>query len=88
MHRRMQRARALSDDLMRHKYRQCRIAQDILGSATEDELPQSTLRIGSFDQDVTTQCVRVLKNRLTGDAAMEADGQWLRWNAAQLQIVA
>jgi hypothetical protein len=54
---------------MRHKYRYCCIAQDIAGSATEDELPQSTLRVGSLDQEVTTQCVRVLQNRLTGEAA-------------------
>ena len=56
--------------LMRHKYRYGCVAQDIAGSATEDELPQSTLRIGSLDQEVTTQCVRVLQNRLTGEAAM------------------
>ena len=68
--------------LMRHKYRQCCIAQDIAGSATEDELPQSTLRIGSLDQEVTTQCVCVRQNRLTGEAAVEADGPWLCWNAA------
>src|SRR6516164_3226129 len=59
--------------LMRQKYRYGCIAQDIAGSATEDELPQSTLRIGSLDQEVTTQCVRVLQNRLPGEAAVEAD---------------
>jgi hypothetical protein len=30
----------------------------------------------------------VLQNRLTGEAAVEADSQWLCGNAAQLQIVA
>jgi hypothetical protein len=74
--------------LVRHKYRYGCIAQDIAGSATEDELPQSTLRIGSLDQEVATQCVCVLQNRLTVQAAVEANGQWLCWNAAQLQIVA
>src|SRR6516164_3163535 len=74
--------------LMRHKNRQCCIAQDIAGSATENELPQSTLRIGSLDQEVTTQCVRVLQNRLTGEATVEADSQWFCWNAVQVQIVA
>ena len=64
----------LSDNLMRHKYRQCRIAQDVAGSATEDELPQSTLRVGTLDQEVTAQCVRVRQNRLAGEAAIETDG--------------
>ena len=73
---------------MRHKYRYCGIAQDVAGSAAEDELPQPTLRIGSLDQEVTTQCVCVRQNRLNGEAAVEADGQWLCGNAAQLQIVA
>ena len=73
---------------MSHKYRYRRIAQDILGSATEYKLAQSTLRIGSLDQEVTTQCIRVLKYRLTGETAIEADGQWFCWNAAQLQIAA
>ena len=61
--------------LMRQKYRYGCIAQDIAGSATEDELPQSTLSIGSLDQQVTTQRVCMLKNRLPGEAAVEADGQ-------------
>ena len=31
---------------------------------------------------------RVVQNRLTCEAAVEADGQRLCWNAAQLQILA
>ena len=59
---------------MRHKYRYCRIAQDVAGGPTEDELPQSALRIGPLDQEVATQCIGVLQNGLAGEAAVEADG--------------
>src|SRR5262249_60112583 len=62
------------DDLMRHKYRQCRIAQDVAGGTAKDELPQSALRKGPLDQEVATQCIGVLQNGFTGEAAVEADG--------------
>jgi len=73
---------------MCHKYRQSRIAEDVAGSASEDELPHSTLRVGPLDQEIATQCIRMRQNRLARKAATEIDGQWFCRNAAQSQIVA
>ena len=69
---------------MRHEYRQFCVAQDVAGGAAEDHL----LRVGTLDQEITAQCVRVGPNHLTREAAIETDGQRLCRHPVQLQIAA
>ncbi len=58
-----------------HEYWQFCVAQDVAGGAAEDHLPQSTLCVGTLDQEVAAQRLRVGQNHLTRQAAVKTDGQ-------------
>src|SRR6202022_4850528 len=73
---------------MCHEHRQLGIAQDVSGRAAEDHLPQSALRVGALDHEVTPQRLGVTENRLAGEAAIEANGHRLSRHPVQLQIAA
>src|SRR5262249_16340022 len=71
-----------------HEHWQFCVAQDVAGGAAEDHLPQSALRVGTLDQEVTAQRLRVQQDRLTRQPAIKTDGQRFCRHLVQLQIPA
>src|SRR5215470_4422541 len=73
---------------MCHEHRQFRVAENVAGGAAKNHLPQSALGVGTLDQEVAAQRLRVGQNRLTRHAAIKTYGQRFCRHPIQLQIAA
>src|SRR6202030_1969382 len=77
-------ARAL--DSMRQQHRHGGVGENVLGGPAEDHLPQPALSVSAFDDEITTQCLRLRQYDLAGTTLPGGDRHDLGAHAVPQQV--